>query len=119
LGQNESVRAVLVAAAAAAMLAAGCDGTAAPRAGVHVTAQPASLTGRQACERLRAVLDWDNGRADLPTLHYIADHVTASPRVAMDARDAVKDITHTGIAPIPLTLLRDDCAKAGVHIPAP
>jgi hypothetical protein len=45
-----------------------------------------------------------------------ADRV-AAPRMAAHARTAVLDISHTGIAPVPLALLRDDCERAGVHIP--
>ena len=50
--------------------------------------------------------------------HVHADHVTAAPRMAADARTAVRDIDHTGVAPIALALLRDECARAGVRIPA-
>ncbi len=39
--------------------------------------------------------------------------------LAIRARTAVRDIGHTGIAPVALTLLRADCAEAGVKIPAP
>ncbi len=50
-------------------------------------------------------------------LRRIADHVSA-PRMAAYARTAVRDIDHTGVAPIALALLRDECARAGVRIPA-
>jgi hypothetical protein len=49
-------------------------------------------------------------------LRRIADHVSA-PRMAAYARTAVRDIDHTGVAPIALALLRDECARAGVGIP--
>lgn len=58
------------------------------------------------------------GRPDLPTLRHIADETTA-PRLAADARTAVRDIAHTGIAPVAFALLRSDCAHAGVQIPVP
>jgi hypothetical protein len=38
--------------------------------------------------------------------------------MAADARTAVRDIDHTGVAPIAVALLRDECARAGVRIPA-
>jgi hypothetical protein len=38
--------------------------------------------------------------------------------MAAEARNAVRDIDHTGVAPIPIALLRDDCARAGVQIPS-
>ena len=60
----------------------------------------------------------NQGVPDIPTLRRIADHVTA-PRMAADARTAVRDIDHTGGAAIALGLLRDECARAGVPIPAP
>jgi len=114
------MKAFLATATAATALAAGCSTTPPPRAPAHaVTPQAASLTTRQACQRLRADAIRDKGTADLPALRYIADRVTAIPRLAMDARDAVKDIGHTGIAPVPLALLKDDCALAGVDIPVP
>jgi hypothetical protein len=50
-------------------------------------------------------------------LRRIADHVTA-PRMAADARTAVRDIDHTGAAVIAVALLRDECTRAGVRIPA-
>lgn len=109
----------LVAALAVAALAAGCGGGPEPPA--HRDASPAApvaLTGFQACRRLLGDLARHRGTPDIPTLRHIADHVTA-PRLAADARTAVRDIDHTGIAPLALGLLRDDCARAGVRIPAP
>jgi hypothetical protein len=104
---------------AAAMLAAGC-GTAAPQARAHPAAPALTpLTRLQACQRLQADITRNGGTADVPALRYIADRVTTIPDLARDARDAVKDIAHTGIAPIPLALLKDDCARVGVHIPVP
>jgi hypothetical protein len=41
----------------------------------------------------------------------------AAPRLAAYARTAVRAIDHTGIAPIALSLLRDECARDGVPIP--
>ena len=38
-------------------------------------------------------------------------------RLAGDARTAVRDLGHTGIAPVAMLLLRDDCAHAGVRVP--
>jgi hypothetical protein len=76
-----------------------------------------SLTRLQACQRLQAHITRNQVKPDLPIPHYIADHVTGTPRLARDARDAVKDIAHTSIAPIPFVLLKDDCARVGVHIP--
>lgn len=109
-----------VAVTAVAALAAGCSRTPAPQTSAHsATATPVGLSGWRACLRLQTDVTRNKGTADLATLRYIADHVTATPRLAMDARDAVKDIGHTGIAPLPLALLKDDCAKAGVHIPLP
>jgi hypothetical protein len=87
---------------------------------VHPAASTlAHLTRRQACLRLRADITRNGGTADVPALSFIADRVTTIPDLARDARDAVKDIAHTGIAPIPLALLKDDCAKAGVDLPVP
>ena len=124
---------VLPIAAAVAALAAGCGGP--PRAPAHqptarqspVLQSPASpdatasapleLTRLQACRQLRDDLARNRGVADIPALRRIADHVTA-PRMAADARTAVRDIDHTGVAPIALALLRDECARAGVRIPA-
>ena len=78
---------------------------------------PVSLTKLQACQQLRDDLARNRGVPDIPALRRIADHVTA-PRMAADARTAVRDIDHTGVAPIALALLRDECARAGVRIPA-
>ncbi len=113
------MRALLVSAGAAALMVAGCGGTPALQAHNHMTASASvKLTGLQACERLLADVTRNRGIPDIPALRNIADHVTA-PRLAADARTAVRDIGHTGIAPVALTLLRADCAKAGVKIPAP
>jgi hypothetical protein len=108
-----------LAAVAAVVLAAGCDDAIAPPSHAHPVTTFSRLTRLQACQRLQADIARHPVRPDLPGLHYIADHVTGTPRLARDARDAVKDITHTGIAPIPFLLLKDDCAKAGVHITIP
>ena len=78
---------------------------------------PLRLTRLQACQQLRDDLARNRGVPDIPALRRIADHVTA-PRMAADARTAVRDIDHTGVAPIALALLRDECARAGVRIPA-
>jgi len=109
---------------ATAIVAAGCGGSpqplpriSQPTARQQVT-DPAALTRGQACQQLRADLIGNQGVPDIPTLRRIADHVTA-PRMAADARTAVRDIDHTGIAPLALGLLRDECARAGVRIPAP
>lgn len=123
------LKALLV--SAAATLAVGCGGTSQPlprtsqsaahtpqpTAGQHV-AGPAPLTRVQACQQLRTDLARSQGAPGIPTLRRIADYVTA-PRMAADARTAVRDIGHTGIAPLALGLLRDDCARAGMRIPAP
>jgi hypothetical protein len=74
------------------------------------------LSNVAACEQLRGSLSLNQGAPDIVTLRIIADHVTA-PRMAAEARSAVRDIDHTGVAPLPLALLRDDCARAGVRIP--
>jgi hypothetical protein len=120
-GMAMSIRALLVTAVATALTAAGC-GTPALRAHHHITASASvSLTRLQACERLLADVTHNGGTGgipDIPALRNVADHVTA-PRLAADARTAVRDIEHTGIAPVALTLLRADCAQAGVKIPAP
>jgi len=76
------------------------------------------LSKPQACRHLLADVTRHQGIPSIPALRLIADHVT-EPRMAADARNAVKDIGHTGIAPIPLALLRDDCRRAGVRIPPP
>jgi hypothetical protein len=112
------MKALLVIAVAAALMVAGC-GAPAPQAHNHVTASaPVRLTGLQACERLLADVTRNGGIPDIPALRHIADHVTA-PRLAADARPAARDIGHTGVAPVAFTLLRADCAQAGVKIPAP
>lgn len=103
-------RAVAIALVVAAL--AGCS-SASPRP--H-PARP--LSKAQACRRLRDDLKRNRGVADVATLSRIADHVTA-PRMAADARTAVRDMDHTGMAPAAVSLLRDDCARAGVQIPAP
>jgi hypothetical protein len=114
----------LVAAAVATVLAAGCTGTPAPRPAPRPHSQQVSpaasgpLSKPQACQHLLADITRHQGIPSIPTLRRIADHVT-EPRMAADARSAVKDIGHTGIAPIPLALLRDDCHRAGVRIPPP
>lgn len=109
------VQALLV--TAATTLAVGCGG--APRPPAHhgaTTPAPLTLTSFAACRQLRDDLTRNQGVPDIATLRRIADHVTA-PRLAADARTAVRDIDHTGIAPIALRLLRDECARAGVPIP--
>ncbi len=113
------MRALLVTAVAMALTAAGCGGAPAlPAHHHHITpAAPVKLTALQACERLLADVTRNGGVPGIRALRDIADHVTA-PRLAGDARTAVRDIGHTGIAPVALTLLRDDCAQAGVKIPA-
>ena len=118
---------MVLAAAVAAALAAGC--TAAPAVPAHQPSQahqpptPSAaavgpLTKVQACRLLLADLSHHHGRATVPGLRLIADHVT-DPRMAGDTRTAVRDIDHTGGAAVALALLRDDCARAGVRIPAP
>jgi len=74
------------------------------------------LSNVEACLQLRGSFSRNQGVPDLLTLRIIADHVTA-PRMAAEARSAVRDIDHTGVAPLPIALLRDDCARAGVQIP--
>jgi len=74
------------------------------------------LTSVEACLQLRGSLSRNQGVPDLLTLRIIADHVTA-PRMAAEARNAVRDIDHTGVAAIPIALLRYDCAQAGVQMP--
>jgi len=124
---------LVTAAAVAALLAAGCGG--APRAPARpspashspvgqspafpdaTASAPFSLTRREACRELRDDLARNQGDPDIPMLRRIADHVSA-PRMAAYARTAVRDIDHTGVAPIPLALFRDECARAGVRIPA-
>ena len=126
------MKVLLVTAAAAALLAAGCGG--APQAPAQpsparqstvrqspafpdaTASAPFELTSLEACRELRDDLARNQGLADIPMLRRIADHVRA-PRMAAYARTAVRDIDHTGGAPIPLALLRDECARAGVGIP--
>jgi hypothetical protein len=128
------MRVLLVTAAAAAALASGCGS--APQAPAQpsparqfpapqspafpdaTAAAPVTLTRLQACQQLRDDLARNRGVADIPMLRRIADHVAAAPRMAADARTAVRDIDHTGVAPIAIALLRDECARAGVRIPA-
>jgi hypothetical protein len=106
-------------ATAAVALAVGCGGPMAPHPHKRVTASASSsLTRLDACRQLREDIARNGGSPDIPTLRHIADHVIA-PRVAGDARTAVRDIGHTGIAPVALALLRADCAQAGVRIPGP
>ena len=119
--------------AVAAALAVGCGGDPrspahqdspaaahrdSPAPAPHNSAAPAlsKLSNVDACEQLRGSLSRNQGAPDIVTLRIIADHVTA-PRMAAEARSAVRDIDHTGVAPLPLALLRDDCARAGVRIP--
>ena len=125
------LKALLVVVAAA--LAVGCGGDPrspahqdspaaahrdSPAPAPHDSAAPAlsKLSNVDACEQLRGSLSRNQGAPDIVTLRIIADHVTA-PRMAAEARSAVRDIDHTGVAPLPLALLRDDCARAGVRIP--
>jgi hypothetical protein len=119
--------------AVAAALAVGCGGDPrspahqdspaaahrdSPAPAPHDSAAPAlsKLSKVDACEQLRGSLSRNQGAPDIVTLRIIADHVTA-PRMAAEARSAVRDMDHTGVAPLPLALLRDDCARAGVRIP--
>ena len=119
--------------AVAAALAVGCGGDPrspahqdspaaahrdSPAPAPHDSAAPAlsKLSKADACEQLRGSLSRNQGAPDIVTLRIIADHVTA-PRMAAEARSAVRDMDHTGVAPLPLALLRDDCARAGVRIP--
>ena len=123
---------LVTAAAAAALLGAGCGGT--PRAPAQpsparqsparqspafpdaTASAPFTITRHQACRELRDDLARSHGVPDIPMLRRIADHVSA-PRMAAYARTAVRDIDHTGIAPIALALLRDECTRAGMRIP--
>lgn len=115
---------VLLAAVAAAAMATGCGGAPPRPPHGHVprptaaASAPVMLTKLQACARLLKDVRRNRGVPDVPALRDIADHVTA-PRLASDARTAVRDIDHTGVAPVAFTLLRADCAQAGVRIPAP
>jgi hypothetical protein len=119
-------------AVAVAVLAAGCGGASHPPAQPSpagrssagqspafpdaTASAPFSLTRLEACRELRDDLARNTGLADIPMLRRIADHVSA-PRMAAYARTAVRDIDHTGVAPIALALLREECARAGVRIP--
>jgi len=117
-----SVAAVLATPAAvlAALAVAGCHD--APVQVTHGGSSTApalvKVTGHRACEQLLADITRRGGSPDIRTLRQIADHATA-PRLAADARTAVRDIDHTGTAPVAFALLRDDCAGAGVRIPGP
>ena len=115
----------LLAAVATAALAVGCGGD--PRPPAHqASSEPArqdspapalnKLTDVEACLQLRGSISRNQGVPDILTLRIIADHVTV-PRMAAEARNAVRDIDHIGVAPLPIALLRDDCARAGVRIP--
>ena len=123
---------LLAMAAAVTVLAAGCGG--APRAPAQpspasrsparqspafpdaTASAPFTITRLRACRELRDDLARNQGDPDIPMLRRIADHVSA-PRMAAYARTAVRDIDHTGVAPVPLALFRDECARAGVRIP--
>lgn len=105
-------------AAATTALIVGCGGVSQTVAHTHVTASvPVRLTILQACQRLLGDVTRNGGVPDVPALRQIADHATA-PRLAADARTAVRDIDHTGTAPVAFSLLRADCAQVGVQIPA-
>ena len=124
---------LVTAAAAAALLAVGCGG--APRGPARpsparqspasqspafpdaTASAPFTITRLQACRELRDDLARNQGAPDIPMLRRIADHVSA-PRMAAYARTAVRDIDHTGVAPVPLALFRGECGRAGVRIPA-
>lgn len=80
------------------------------------TSAPFTLSRLEACRELRDDLARNQGRPDIPMLRRIADHVGA-PLIASYARTAVRDIDHTGAAPIPIALFRGECARAGVRIP--
>jgi len=110
---------MLLATVAAAALAVGCSGVPAVPAH-HRSTTPATikLTKYQACRQLLDDVTHHRGIPDIPALRRVADHVT-DPRMAGDARTAVRDIAHTGTAPIAFALLRADCADVGVRIPAP
>ncbi len=113
---------MLLAAAVAIALAAGCS-PATPVAPAHQHTTPSAsaagrLTRTQACRQLLTDVTHHHGRSTVPGLRRIADHVT-DIRMAGDARTAVRDIDHTGAAPVAFALLRDDCAHVGVRIPAP
>lgn len=104
-------------AGVATTLAVGCNGT--PQPPVHRPSPTPSyhaISKVEACQHLLRSLSRNKGVPDLPTLRLIADHVT-EPRMAAEARNAVRDLGHIGIAPLPVALLRDDCARSGVQIP--
>lgn len=123
---------LVTAAVAAALLAAGCGGAPhgparpSPAGQSPVRQSPASpdatasapftITRLQACRELRDDLARHQGLPDIHMLRRIADHVSA-PRMAAYARTAVRDIDHTGVAPVALALFRNECARAGVRIP--
>jgi len=112
-------RALLCTVIAAVLASAGCGSGKPVQSGSHNTAPAqATLTVRQACGLLRADLARNGGAPDIPALRKVADHVTAA-RLAGDARTAVRDIGHTGVAPLAVALLEDDCARAGMSITAP
>src|SRR5262252_1985431 len=118
------MKVLLVTAAAVTVLAAGCGGAPQPSAQPSPARQsavrqspafpdatasaPFGLTRREACRELCDDLARNQGAPDIPMLRRIADHVSA-PRMAAYARTAVRDIDHTGVAPIPLALFRDEC----------
>ena len=122
------MRALLAAAAAmAVVLAAGCGGGAPPRADPRTSASafasssaPAfvTLTRLQACQWLATDIARNGGVPDVQALRYVADHA-ATPRLAADARTAVRDIGHTGAAPVALRLIEDECTRAGVYFQVP
>jgi hypothetical protein len=124
------VKNALLAAVAVAMLAVGCGGAPRPPAQPSPAGQspvpqspafpdataPFTLTRLQACRELRDDIASNKGLPHIPMLRRIADHVSAA-RMAAYARTAVRDIDHTGVAPVALALLRDECARAGMRIP--
>jgi hypothetical protein len=126
------MKVLLATAVAAALLAAGCAGAPQAQPAASPARQsparqspafpdatastPFSLTRLEACRELRDDLARNQGVPDIPMLRRIADHVSA-PRMAAYARTAVRDLDHTGVAPIPLALFRGECARAGVRIP--
>jgi len=107
----------LALAAAAVLAGVSCGGGHPAHARSHAAPSPGTLTSREACLELRADLARNGGAPDIPALRAIADHVTAA-RLAADARTAVRDIAHTGVAPLALALLEDDCDRAGVKVTA-
>src|SRR5260370_18153527 len=113
------MKALLVTGIATALMAAGCGGAPAARAHQHLSASaPVKLSRLQACGRLLADVTRNHGIPAIPTLRHIADPFTV-PRLAPDARPAVRALVHTAIPPVPLILLRPACAQAGVTIPPP